>query len=245
MAVGLGLIIASACVVNNCLDQRIDSLMARTKSRAIPSGEVSVPTALAYASALFVIGSATLILGTQILTFVAAILGFVAYVIVYGYAKRHTVYSTLIGSISGAIPPVVGYTAAAHRLDLTAGLLFAAVTFWQMPHFYGIAIFRENDYKMAKLPVWPAQYGLRSTQRQILLFIVLFGLAWAGLIVHGSLSPWSGFVLGAVCGGWLAYGLQKFSLLPPVKWGKAMFGISLLAILIFCVDASIDASILH
>jgi len=115
--VGLSLIVASACVLNNCLDRRIDAAMARTQRRALVRGLVSTRAAIIYATILGLTGAALLAAFTNLLTLGLALFGLFAYVVLYGIAKRRTVHGTVVGSISGAVPPVVGYTAVTGSLD--------------------------------------------------------------------------------------------------------------------------------
>ena len=126
---GISLVIASGCVFNNYLDRHIDKKMARTKNRAIVQGLVSKQQALTYASVLGLLGLIILAVHTNWLTVAIGVAGLFFYVIVYGIAKRRSVHSTLIGSISGALPPVAGYTAVTGRLDAVAITLFFILVF--------------------------------------------------------------------------------------------------------------------
>lgn len=133
--IGLSLIIASACVFNNYIDREIDQKMTRTKNRALAKGLIPVQRAITFAICLGLIGVAFLDLYTNPLTLLVALTGFFVYVVVYGICKRRSVYGTLVGSIAGGVPPVVGYCAVSNQFDTGALLLFTTVALWQMPHF--------------------------------------------------------------------------------------------------------------
>ncbi|MGH7175360.1 MAG: protoheme IX farnesyltransferase, partial [Minisyncoccia bacterium] len=128
--VGIMLVIGSACVFNNYLDRDIDAKMTRTKARALASGKIGGMSALTYASALGVLGLVLLYVYTNALTAVIALSGWILYVLVYTPAKRRTPFATLIGAVPGAVPIVVGYTAALGRFDLPAIVLFFSLVLW-------------------------------------------------------------------------------------------------------------------
>src|SRR5262249_4458865 len=148
LLVGMGLIIASACIFNNYIDRELDAKMARTQKRALVTHEISVAAALLFAIALGAAGFVVLS-RTNPLTVAVGPTAIITYVIFYGWARRHSVHGTLVGTIPGAASLVAGYTAATGRLDTAAWLLFAIMVVWQMAHFYSIATYRLADYKAA------------------------------------------------------------------------------------------------
>jgi len=229
--VGIALVIASACVFNNVLDRDIDKRMKRTAKRDIASGVISIPKALAFATALGLGGFAALLFLTNVLTFVLGVIAFVWYIAVYGWAKRNTVLSTIIGGVAGALPPMAGYTALTGQIDAAAIILFLILFFWQMPHFYAIAMFRRGDYASAKLPVWSVKYGLKSSKRQIVLFTVLYAISASLLTVYG----YTGIIYLVASLGlsiyWLYRGISLYNKVDDEKWARKMFGASLLILL--------------
>lgn len=239
MLIGTALVIACGCVINNYLDRDIDRHMARTKKRALATGEISVPAAMTFAAVLGVAGFAILIADTNWLTVGVGALGLFSYVVLYSIGKRTTKYGTLIGTISGATPPVAGYCAVTGRLDLAALLLFAVMLCWQMAHFYSIAMYRLKDYQAAGLPVWPAQKGMHATKRQIIFFIVAFIAACATLTIAG----YTGYIYLAVMVGvgaaWLRKGMSGFHQADDVRWARGMFGFSLIVLLTFSASISL------
>ncbi len=240
MVFGLSLVIASGCVFNNYIDRIIDSKMARTKKRALVAKTISVKNAFTFGTILGVLG-VTVLLMVNTLTAVTGALGFFFYVVVYSIWKRKSEYGTLVGSISGAIPPVVGYVAVANTIDVGAALLFLVLVAWQMPHFYSIAIYRSNDYKDAGIPVLPIVRGVKNAKIQILLYICAF-------IIVTSLFTFLGYAgyvylitISLVSLVWLYIGIKGFNATDEIVWAKKMFGFSLLNLLAFCIMLSLDS----
>ncbi|MGZ9914588.1 heme o synthase, partial [Escherichia coli] len=138
--VGVSLVVASGCVFNNYIDRDIDRKMERTKNRVLVKGLISPAVSLVYATLLGIAGFMLLWFGANPLACWLGVMGFVVYVGVYSlYMKRHSVYGTLIGSLSGAAPPVIGYCAVTGEFDSGAAILLAIFSLWQMPHSYAIA----------------------------------------------------------------------------------------------------------
>lgn len=238
---GTSLVIACGCVVNNYFDQYIDSKMPRTKKRALVTGKITSQNALIFASLLGFIGFSLLVVFVNVLTAAIGLFGLFAYVVLYGLAKRRTVHGTLVGTISGAIPPVAGYTAVTGNIDQAAIILFLILVFWQMPHFYAIALFRQKDYAAAKLPVLPVVKGVRITKAHILAYIVGFGLVSSLLYVYGYASELYLIVVSALTIIWIYYWYKDIKSLNVVAWARRLFGVSLIVLLGTCVVIGIDS----
>lgn len=230
--------VASGCVFNNYLDRSIDQKMSRTKKRAIAVGLVSVPAAISYASILGLIGIILLYSFTNLLTSVLALLGLFVYVVIYGIWKRRSIYGTIVGSISGAIPPVVGYCAVSVNFDLGAIILFLILVFWQMPHFYAIAIYRLKDYTAAGIPVLPAIKGLRSTKLHMLGYIIAFLVTSTSLALFGYAGYFYMIVAVVLSVIWLRMCLHGFSEKNSSFWARQMFRYSLVVITVLCITIS-------
>lgn len=244
-AAGTSLIIASACVFNNYIDRDIDAHMARTRKRALVSGEISGSEALIFGSILGVLGAALLYLFTNLTTLVLGTIGFVTYVLIYTYTKRKTIYGTLIGSIPGATPITAGYTAVTGHFDMGAALLFLILVLWQMPHFYAISIFRRDDYKAAGIPVMSVVRGVAATKRQILLYIFALVFAVYALWAYGYVGFIHLFVVTAYTLFWLYRGVRGMKEnMDDTSWARKMFGLSLLFLLIFSIMLALDAWLL-
>jgi len=237
--VGISLVIACGCVYNNYIDREIDKRMARTKKRVLAVGAVSKQSALTYATVLGLLGFFVLAFYTNLLTVGIGIVGLFFYVVVYGVAKRRSVHGTLVGSISGAMPPVAGYVAVSNRLDTTAITLFLILVFWQMPHFYAIAIYRLRDYRAAGLPVLPVAKGIAAAKRDIILYTLAFGVAAVALTFSAHTGPFY-FVAAVILSLlWLIAGLRGFRTADDDKWARKMFGLSLLVLSMLCVVIAI------
>jgi len=241
--IGLSCVIGSACAFNNYIDRESDVKMSRTKNRPLARGDISVRNALMFALALGAIGVAVLGMFTNLRTLSIAIFGFLAYVILYSFSKYRSVHGTLIGSIAGAVPPVIGYCAVSNKLDAPAWILFAIIVMWQMPHFFAIAIYRMDDYAKAGIPVLPVQKGIVRTKVQMVLYII-------GFIAASSLLPlfdYTGngyfFIVLLLGAAWLLLALQGFKSTNDVRWARKMFVFSL--VIVTAQFASIPFSIGH
>ncbi len=238
LAVLLGstLIIASACVLNNYLDQDIDRVMERTRNRPLIQGHVSGQQALIFCIMLALGGFASLWLWTNIAVVLAGAVGFITYVWLYGaWTKRQSVHGTLVGSISGAIPILAGYLAVSGQLDLGAVLAFMVVFLWQQPEFYSISIYRKDEYQAAGLPVMAVSKGAKRAKIEVLIYIFAFGVANILLTITGYAGYTYAVVLGLFCLLWLTYGWVNFSKIADIQWGKKMFRGAMIAILLVCI----------
>lgn len=230
---GLAFIIASACVFNNFIDRPIDKKMHRTKNRPLVTGVISGKNAIIFAIILAIIGNMILYVYTNLLTVFVAGIGFFVYVVLYSLWKRHTIYGTAIGSIAGAIPPIVGYCAVSNHLDLGAWILFAILVLWQMPHFFSIAFYHIDDYTAAQMPLLPIKKGAFRTKIHMLIYILGFIVASIML----TLFHYTGyfFLISTVTLGvaWLILCFKGFKSSNDQVWGCQMFRLSLLVITAF------------
>lgn len=241
VALSVSLIVASGCVFNNFIDRDIDIKMERTKNRALVTGLISPSHALIYASVLGIVGLALLYFKTNLLSTLLVVIGFVVYVGFYSlYLKRHSVYGTLIGSISGAMPPVIGYCAVSNQFDAGAVILLVSMSIWQMPHSYAIAIFRFNDYAAASIPVLPVAEGILTAKKHIVAWIVAFTIATLMLTVMGY-TGYVYFVVAAIlCVYWLYLAIIGFKAADDTKWAKKLFLVSVIIVTILSIVMSVD-----
>lgn len=238
---GISLVIASGCVFNNVIDQDIDKIMERTKNRVLVKGLIAEKTALLFGIILGIAGTYVLYRYTNILTVEIALLGLFVYVVVYSlWLKRSSIYGTLIGSISGSVPPVAGYCAVTNRFDLGAVILFLILSFWQMPHSYAIAIYRLNDYTAAGIPVLPVKRGIYLTKINMLAFVFAFIVATMLLTIF----DYTGFIYLTVVGllglRWLWLAISGFTHLDDKKWARKMFMFSIIIITVLSVMMAAD-----
>jgi protoheme IX farnesyltransferase len=183
----------AAGALNMWYDADIDALMARTAMRPIPSGRVSRLEALVFGLMLAV--GAVLSLGTLLNMAAAALLAFTIffYVVVYTmWLKRRTPQNIVIGGAAGALPPVIGWVAAAGNLGFEPLILFLIIFLWTPPHFWALSLNLAGDYARAGVPMLPVVAGRAETKRQILLYSVL--------LVAVSLLPWASGFAGTIYG---------------------------------------------
>jgi protoheme IX farnesyltransferase len=203
--VGTGLIASGTAALNQWYEREADARMRRTSARPLPSGRISANGALAFGIALSVAGFVELWLGANLLAAVVGAFTLCSYLFLYTPLKQRTWWSTTIGAIPGAMPPVIGYVAAAGALSREAWVLAAILFIWQFPHFYSIAWMYKEDYARAGIRMLPVvEPDCRSTARQI----VLFGAA----LIPVSLLPgllgmtsWHYAAGAALLGIWFLY----------------------------------------
>ena len=179
IAVGAG----AAGAVNMWYDADIDVRMARTAGRPIPQGRVTPGEAAGFGVTLAVFATVTLGLLVNVVS--AALLAFTIafYVVVYTmWLKRSTPQNIVIGGAAGALPPVIGWTAATGGIDVEPVLLFLIIFFWTPPHFWALSLYRTEDYARAGIPMLPVVAGEAATRRQIVLYTLI--LAPLGVV------PW-------------------------------------------------------
>jgi heme o synthase len=203
---GTGLIASGTAALNQWYEREADRHMRRTQDRPLPSGRLSPVNALWYGVALSVIGALELGFGVNWLASVLGVFTLVTYLFVYTPLKQKTWWSTTIGAIPGAMPPLIGYAAAANQLTAEAWALYAILFFWQFPHFYAIAWMYREDYSRAGIKMLPVvEPDGESTARQILLYSLL-------LIPISLIPHWLGMTgLIYVAGALLMGGLFLYS----------------------------------
>lgn len=240
--VGMTLVIASACALNNVFDRDIDAMMERTKTRAVPHGDIPVRNATIFALVLGLIGLAILVLWTNWYVVGVGIFGYVVYVWLYGaFSKRKSIHGTLVGSISGAMPITAGYLAVSDRIDAAAILVFLALFFWQFPEFYSIAIYRRKEYAAAGVPVMSVIKGVPSTVRQIGIYTVLYVASTLLLTLLGY-TGWIYFVAMLALGlYWIRLYHDRQKLADTDAWARRMFHFSLIALLALSAALSVGA----
>ena len=174
---GIGLAASSAAAINHMLDQRIDAVMARTRDRPLPSGQLSTRQVLTFALILCGLSMAMLIIWVNALTAVLTFFSLIGYAIIYTlWLKRATPQNIVIGGAAGAAPPVLGWTAATGVIDPNALILFLIIYVWTPPHFWALAVHRRHDYAAVNIPMLPVTHGVRFTLWHILFYTILLVL---------------------------------------------------------------------
>lgn len=240
--IGLSLVVASGCAVNNGIDSDIDARMQRTRHRVTVTGELSARAAMVFGAALGLVGFALLAVFTNGTSVMFAAIGWLVYVGLYSlWLKRESVHGTLVGALSGAMPPVVGYCAVTGQCDAGALILLAMFCLWQMPHSYAIGIFRYRDYEAAGIPVLPVAQGIARARRHIVLYIAVFSLVTVLLPLGGYTGVAFTAVACTTSLWWLAMALRGYR--PDIDvtgWARQVFGFSIITITALSVTMAVD-----
>ncbi len=171
---GIALAASSAAAINHLLDQRIDAVMARTRDRPLPSGQLSARQVLWFALILGVVSMILLVVWVNPLTAVLTFFSLIGYAIIYTlWLKRATPQNIVIGGAAGAAPPLLGWTAVTGSIDPGALILFLIIYAWTPPHFWALAIHRRHDYAAADIPMLPVTHGVQFTRWHILFYTIL------------------------------------------------------------------------
>ena len=240
---GTTLIVAGANALNMYIEREIDRHMTRTRNRPLPAGRMQPRTALIFGVACSVLSVPVLALGVNAATALLALLANLSYVLAYTPLKQRSHWSLVVGAVPGAMPPLIGWTAATGRVGLGGLVLFGILFAWQVPHFLAIALFRSEEYARAGLHVMPLSHGERATKHAIVrwlladvaisLLLVPLGLAHRPYLVLAS-------ALGAVFFGWGCRGLTAGA---DARWAKSLFAISILYLMGLFAAISVDVLI--
>jgi len=227
--VGTVLIVAAANVLNMYLERDSDALMARTMNRPLPAHRIQPDVALKLGIVLAAVSVPLLTFGVGALPGLLASIALVSYVLLYTPMKRQTATALLIGALPGAIPPLIGWTAATERLDLPGVLLFAVMFLWQVPHFLAITLFRKEEYARAGLVVQPNEPGgEREARANIVRYtvaLVAVSLLFVPIGVARGAYLASALLLGAVFLGYAVAGLRQAA---GRRWARNLFLLSLI-----------------
>jgi len=212
---GIALVAGAAAAFNCLVEQKIDALMQRTRSRPLPSGELNSLQTLAFSG---VVGGAGLwILGQFVntLTMWLTLATFLGYAVIYTVIlKPATPQNIVIGGASGAMPPVLGWAAVTGEVSTEAMLLFLIIFAWTPPHFWALALYRAEDYARSGLPMLPVTHGKKYTRLQVLLYtIILFAVSLLPYAIRmsGPLYLLAACVLGAIFLGYAIRILRSYS----------------------------------
>ncbi|WP_164217437.1 heme o synthase [Virgibacillus sp. YIM 98842] len=218
--IGSTLVMAGALVLNNWYDVDIDKIMQRTKNRPTVTGNISMNTVLATGIIASILGLIILLFTTWEAT-IYAFIGWFLYVVPYTmWTKRKYTFNTIIGSLSGAVTPLIGWAAIDSAFHIVPIILFLILFIWQMPHTFSIAIRKYDEYKAAGVAMLPVVHGVEVTKRQMVVYIACllplpFYLAQLGItfIIIATLLNL----------GWLAIAISGFFVKDVVKWARWNF----------------------
>lgn len=244
---GGALLSASASALNCIWDRDIDLIMNRTKTRPLPDGRIEIAEALVFSLILGVLGVVVLWRLTNPVAALVALSGHLFYVLVYtGWLKRCTPQNIVIGGAAGAVPPIVGWAAVSGSIEIPALLLFAIIFLWTPPHFWALALNRNEDYRRASIPMMPVVAGEKSTHNQMLFYaFTLLPVSWLFVYMTPQLGVISAIGLSILA---LVFLLMNFKLYllgrktetPEIKelktktsWKVFSFSMIYLALLFF------------
>ncbi len=172
--VGIALLAGASFAMNCLLEAAVDARMRRTDRRPSAQGTLSTVQIVTFALVLGALGSAVLIITTNVLTWALTLATFFGYAFVYTlYLKPSTPQNIVIGGAAGAMPPVLGWVAVANDVSAPPLLLFLIIFAWTPPHFWALALYRQEDYERSGLPMLPVTHGRDFTLLHMLLYTVL------------------------------------------------------------------------
>ncbi|GAA4713689.1 heme o synthase [Brevibacillus fulvus] len=239
--VGTALVIASGAALNNYYDRELDLKMKRTRNRGIAAGRIHPRNALAIGIVLLLAGLVILFMLVNPLAAVWGLIGHVFYVLIYTPMKRVSSLNTVVGGISGAAPPVIGWVAVTQSMDMGAWLLFLILFLWQPPHFLALAMLKVEDYRAGGIPMLPVVKGFAETKRQMFLWGAALVPASLLLFFHGNVNYIylvSMTILGLI---YLVLLFQGFSVKDELKWARKLFSYSILYLMLMCLAMVISA----
>ncbi|MFN8769996.1 MAG: heme o synthase [Neisseriaceae bacterium] len=240
---GIACIMASGCVLNCYVDRDIDAIMKRTQNRVLVKGLVSERGALIYAGVLLFVGVLILLWQTNILTLCIALIGFFVYVVLYTmWLKRSSIHSTIVGSVAGAVPILVGYCAVTNSFDKCALILFLIMAVWQMPHSYALYIGCLEDYAKASISTLPVKKGIYWTKVNIILYVISFFFASIMLTLFGYTGNVYLIIMTLLSAFWVLLAYLGFHAKHTRKWARSMFFYSIIVIVIFSILIAFDFS---
>lgn len=173
-SIGIGMAAGSAAAINHVLDQKADAIMARTRHRPLPRGELTGTEAIVFAIVIGVTAMTILAFLVNELTALLTFISLIGYSVIYTvYLKRETPQNIVIGGAAGAAPPVLGWAAVTGEVTGDALLLFLIIFVWTPPHFWALALYRAKEYETAHIPMLPVTHGNKFTRLHILLYTIL------------------------------------------------------------------------
>jgi len=224
---GGALAAAGAGAINCWIDRDLDREMLRTRRRPLPDGRIAPSRALLFGIILGLAAFLLLAFWVNVLAATLAISGLLFYVFVYTlWLKRSTVQNIVIGGAAGAVPPVVGWAAVTHRVDLTALYLFAVIFLWTPPHFWALALRLRADYARAQVPMLPVVRGETAARRQIVVYTLILVAVTLAVVVTGALGLF--YLAGAAVLGGAFIALALVNLRARrLRWSRLLFDYSI------------------
>ena len=237
---GMALLAGGGAALNQLLEREQDALMPRTRNRPLPSGRLQPETVLVFGTVASMAGLAYLALAVNLLTAALGAITLVSYLFIYTPLKRVTWLNTLVGAVPGALPPLMGWTAARGELNLEGWALFALLAFWQLPHFFAIAWLYRDEYARAGFKMLPQvdPDGRRTARQSVVYTVVLLVVSACPFVLKlaGPVYLVSALVLG---GAFAACAIQFARQLTEAK-ARQMFFASILYLPLLLAVLTLD-----
>ena len=235
----LVLVVAAANTLNNFLERDSDRDMPRTATRPLPTRRVSPRVALMQGLLLTALSVPMLTLANRLTGLLGAI-ALLLYVLVYTPLKRRTAFSTIVGAIPGAMPPLMGWTAVTGTLDAGGLALFAVLFTWQLPHFLAIGLYRAPEYASAGLLVHALEIGPQRTRQRAVLWTVALLVSSATLVLTGVGGLLTGLAAAVLGAGFLWRALKGLRADADDAWARGLFRYSLVYLTVLFTVMAVD-----
>ena len=229
---GFGLVVSGANALNMYIERDTDRLMTRTQGRPLPAGRLQPRMAMVFGLIMIGLGFPVVIAFVNLMTALVIFVSLGLYVLVYTPLKRHSSFALLVGSIPGAAPPLVGWTAATGTMeipgDLPGLILFAVLFLWQVPHFLAISLFRKDEYARAGLQLLPLEIDDESAKHQAIFYLLALVPVSLLLVTVGAAGMI--YLAAALVGGLVFLGVGLLGLRKEAgeAWARQLFIVSLL-----------------
>jgi len=236
---GIALVAASGAVVNHLIDRKIDILMKRTHNRPLPQGRVDPKQTIIFAVTIGVLGMAILLFWVNPLCAWLTLGSFVGYALIYtGYLKHATPQNIVIGGLSGAMPPLLGWSAVTGTIESDALILVLIIFAWTPPHFWALAIHRKDEYAKSGVPMLPVTHGEYVTKVHIIVYSAILVVVsvfpyfsgMSGLLYLGSaLALGAGFL---VWSGLLMFNSKSTTAMDTFKYSIVYLALLFIALVL-------------
>jgi protoheme IX farnesyltransferase len=225
---GTALLVGAANALNMYLERDVDALMRRTQNRPLPARRLAPAVALWFGIVLATIAVFILVWRVNLLTAILGLIAFVSYVLFYTPLKQRSHVALLVGAVPGALPPLMGWTAATGSIALPGLVLFFILFLWQIPHFLSLALFHKEEYEKAGIRILPLEKGERETRHWIVRYLV--GLVAVSLYpvwlrMAGEIYFWTALLLGV---GFFVFGCYGLKRGADRKWAISFFIFSII-----------------
>ncbi len=237
---GIALVASSGAVVNHLIDRKIDIIMKRTHNRPVAQGRVEPRAAAIFAIAIGVLGMAILLLLVNPLSAWLTLASFIGYAFIYtGYLKHATPQNIVIGGLSGAMPPLLGWAAVTGTIEPGALILVLIIFAWTPPHFWALAIHRKDEYAKSGVPMLPVTHGEHVTKVHIIVYTIML-VAVSVLPFFTGMSGWLYLVSALALGAGFMYWSTVLMVRPGPTTAMDTFKYSILYLALLFVALVVD-----